>query len=817
MTANRDIMSVALAAVYGPDNNLADWEAQHWVAEGFEPCGPGDKAAWYAAEGASGTSYGDLEYDYWSNVYAGGGGGGVAPSNTVAPALDVSTLTAGGTVTVSDGTWTGDATITYTYQWQSSPTGLGSWTNIGGATSDSLVSTETQVDTWVRCVVTGTNGVGNSSANSDTCAIQHVFTTLGGTWWIDAAREVASGASTSTQWALNRGNQAVPHARLGSSGRAELRGSYGLVLPGVTANGAQASGNGGLPVTKGLDLIVRVAPADWTPAAAMNLIGEDAAGSNEFYWQIDTAGTMSLVTNAGTSTSTAAVGAADGSPLWLRCLLTPNGGGAGVYRVQFFTAADAIAVPSSWTQLGSNVDFSGSVLEGANPITVGARRTTGVSPFTGSIYRAIIRNQTDGVTVFDADFTAATAFATSFTESSSNAATVTINATSGADTNDPLLLPHTGTNYLYLPGIIGNFPSWSMTQPTSIEYVLRVAAADWTPSSASVLALCGAGSYLGVKADGTLEFQRKTGGSTTYWASTAATGFTDGATYWVRCTYDASTGDVKFYTAADQSTEPSSWTQLGTTRAAGAGSLDTASTSCDIGRLTGSYYRVIIRDAASGGNTIFDANLAANTNQSSFTESSANAATVTINRASSGRKSVMVTRPVWLFGTDDYMEVADNEAFTATASDSFTVLTVVREHATPGSYSTLASQRAISAVGDGWIMQHNGTAFQLYARIQDGAATKAYSSGGTWSAGVVNLVGMIRRVSDDTLTTFVGSTIAAGTSDTTTDTINSTMAMQIGKDTAGTSYLDGEVLAVAYFRSALDSTALGQIASYFGV
>ena len=75
MPANRDVMSDKLVSVYGPSNSLADWEAQFWIAQGHEARGPGDKFSWYKAQGASGTHYGDVEYDYWTNVYSGGGGG----------------------------------------------------------------------------------------------------------------------------------------------------------------------------------------------------------------------------------------------------------------------------------------------------------------------------------------------------------------------------------------------------------------------------------------------------------------------------------------------------------------------------------------------------------------------------------------------------------------------------------------------------------------------------------------------------------------------------------------------------------------------
>jgi hypothetical protein len=73
MSTNRDAMADALEPVYGSaSTNLADWEGQHWVSEGHEPAGPGDKASWYDAQGASGDHYGDLEFDYWTNVYGGG-------------------------------------------------------------------------------------------------------------------------------------------------------------------------------------------------------------------------------------------------------------------------------------------------------------------------------------------------------------------------------------------------------------------------------------------------------------------------------------------------------------------------------------------------------------------------------------------------------------------------------------------------------------------------------------------------------------------------------------------------------------------------
>jgi hypothetical protein len=89
---------------------------------------------------------------------------GTPPVNTVAPVVS-GTATLGQTLSTTNGTWTGTATITYTYQWQRG--GGSSYTNITSATNSTYTLVQADVSLRVRCVVTGTNGVGNSSANSN--------------------------------------------------------------------------------------------------------------------------------------------------------------------------------------------------------------------------------------------------------------------------------------------------------------------------------------------------------------------------------------------------------------------------------------------------------------------------------------------------------------------------------------------------------------------------------------------------------------------------------------------------------------------------
>ncbi len=111
-----------------------------------------------------------------------GGGGATAPANTVAPVAS-GTATVGQTLSTTNGTWTGTATIVYSYQWQRDGV------NIGSATASTYLLVAADASTSVRCVVTGTNGVGNASANSNAISVgaltyaQQVLADSPGGYW----------------------------------------------------------------------------------------------------------------------------------------------------------------------------------------------------------------------------------------------------------------------------------------------------------------------------------------------------------------------------------------------------------------------------------------------------------------------------------------------------------------------------------------------------------------------------------------------------------------------------------------------------------
>ena len=94
----------------------------------------------------------------------GGSATASAPSNTVAPVAS-GPGEVGQEHTVTDGTWSGFPTPSFSYQWQID-TG-GGFTNVG---TDAPAYTPTQAGT-LRCVVTATNSQGSAPANSNTVTI----------------------------------------------------------------------------------------------------------------------------------------------------------------------------------------------------------------------------------------------------------------------------------------------------------------------------------------------------------------------------------------------------------------------------------------------------------------------------------------------------------------------------------------------------------------------------------------------------------------------------------------------------------------------
>jgi hypothetical protein len=107
----------------------------------------------------------------WSNTETKAISSGTAPVNTVAPTT-TGNLQVGQTLSGTDGTWTGTATINFTYQWKRNGS------DISGATASTYVAVEADAGQAIRRDVTGTNGIGNSTAASSNSLTIDVYAVL---------------------------------------------------------------------------------------------------------------------------------------------------------------------------------------------------------------------------------------------------------------------------------------------------------------------------------------------------------------------------------------------------------------------------------------------------------------------------------------------------------------------------------------------------------------------------------------------------------------------------------------------------------------
>jgi hypothetical protein len=405
--------------------------------------------------------------------------------------------------------------------------------------------------------------------------------------------------------------------------------------------------------------------------------------------------------------------------------------------------------------------------------------------------------------------------------------------TTGVDTFDPALLTHTGTNYLWLPGSSVNYadtPSTSalnITGDIELEVVFHTAP-DWTSLPSTNGALLGKEtasnrSYVLRRTLGalTVSFVWSVDGSTV--TSVQSTSNVPAGSNAIKVQHDVDNGSsqntVTFYTSSNYGV---SYSQLGnvvttsgvTSHYVGTAAV-TVGTSLSGNLDAAGYRRAIVRNGI-GGTTVFDADFTTGITsgaQTTFTESSANAATVTINRSTSGRKAVAVVRPTLLFGTDDYLEVADNALLNFGASDSFTVVAVVRQWATPTSFGRTIQKAPVT--GAGWQMLNNSTLNLRYFAMTDGTTNVNAGTGNPYTAGSMAVTTAVRNTVADTITLYNGTTAQAATNDSTTSSLSNSNVMRIGTASTGGAAADFELLAAAVWRRALNANEIATIVARY--
>lgn len=392
-------------------------------------------------------------------------------------------------------------------------------------------------------------------------------------------------------------------------------------------------------------------------------------------------------TNTTVAQSTVSAGIVNYQKVWLRATMDVDDG-AGNNVVTFYKSSDGI----TWTTI-QTITTAGVATIGSStaPLYInGYNGNASSQGLSGNVYRAQVYNGINGTLAFDANFATASRGASSFTESSANAATVTI--TSSGDigaricgerdlaqltgAKQPLLLPWSGSNYLYSPNVLGNnatTPSTSALNTSDLEFTVRMSMDDWTPSNYQIplakynsLSANDMNWYFQINpTSGTVCLTVSNGTSIiTAGNSTVAPTVSDGQAIWIRCTFRPNTGGVsewKYYTAPDSTTKPTSWTQLGSTVTstsftsiyASSGSLRVGSTGASGLGFAGKIYYADF--AAYGGSpiSVFNPAVAAN-NASSFVASTGE--TWTINSTGASPAQIVAKQSVMFDGSNDYFK-----------------------------------------------------------------------------------------------------------------------------------------------------------------
>ena len=290
----------------------------------------------------------------------------------------------------------------------------------------------------------------------------------------------------------------------------------------------------------------------------------------------------------------------------------------------------------------------------------------------------------------------------------------------------------------------------------------------------------------------------------------------DGDLVWLRvaCDYDngTSNSETDFYYSFDTTNDPDAvtWTQLGSTVLA---AVITASDLNQVLEVSGSgnnldnadVYRAVVYDDIDGIK-IFDAVLEdAASPYATFTERSANAATVTINRSTTGRVSTIIDRDQWLYSTDDNHEVADRPALDFGLNDSFTLMVVARGVTPIASNESLIDKN--NAGGQ--------AGYNINLRVSDGAirgsirdASDNTSLDEVTEPDSLTLysAAFVRDVVADDVEAFkdgIGSGTPQGDFSVTSN--ESTDPLRIGRASGGvgSTFYEGAIMAVAIWRRAL--------------
>ena len=393
-------------------------------------------------------------------------------------------------------------------------------------------------------------------------------------------------------------------------------------------------------------------------------------------------------------------------------------------------------------------------------------------------------------------------------------------STPGADTNDPLFLDYDDEKHVYFPGTAND--NWTTPDqpqfniPDNFKVRIRCTASSYNTDGVMVVMGTGGGNhgYEFMFWFTNIRLSYNTTGAFPGWvhAVSDAHDVSPGTPHWFEAEFID--GDVTFREGATEETI----SEINTVDNASA-TVTLAATGVEVAKKRNwgddshdlRVYEVKIYD---NGSLVYHAvSDDASEPYATFTERSAYAETVTINRSATGKKAEVVNQKLFLGGTDDRMEVADHADLDFAADESFTIVYAGRTYdPTPAADQVLIAKKADLATGVGYALYIDTTG-TVNALIADGTNSSEDTIAGL-AAGETFVVALRRDVGADELEVFLdGVGSGSPTTDATTATLANALDLFIGSISGGGSYLDGSKFGAAVFAEALSDADIASAGS----
>lgn len=485
------------------------------------------------------------------------------------------------------------------------------------------------------------------------------------------------------------------------------------------------------------------------------------------------------------------------------------------YKATFNTSTGVVQFFVDDTQLGSDVAGTPKTIKttGTSGVEVGTQQAGATTPTNGKVYRAIIKDGIDGTTVLDADFSAQPQGVRAF--KCSTGQLVSINQ-AGSSSAEPRLLVHRGETHLWLPGTFGNdatvpdSAALDITGDISLVAYLPAIPASETSLVEKYSPTSDQRSYLfSVTSGGILRLRTSSDGTSANIDQRDATASVSAGQY-VAVFRNAATGQHTFWRSSDLS----SWTQVGTAVAGTVQGVFASSTPLSVGgggsglrsSLVGSYRAQVWNgDFRGAGTKVLDIDFtddsAYNATQTSLT--AVTGQTVTINRSSSGLKSVVVNETKLVGDGVGMRVVIDDHPDLDVASGEILSVYVATRSYSPATGSRLAAKRNSNSGYELNISTGSDTALNVFGgdgtNITNPAATSAHVNevsktlGFEWD-----------RVADEVGMYAAGVDVRSPKQDTSSVTgtaANAEPLSLLGR--AGAVYHAGELTGLAVFRRLL--------------